>query len=120
MPPAPVVIVGGKAKGVSNAYVAAVLGRHAVTVGNRLRKLRREEGILYDVGVIQGIGTGKNGGVVRYFCRACGETYLELRPAADHAFYHVFPDGGGLIVPRRDWLAMHPESPLARSAERTS
>ena len=107
-------IVWGKAEKLSNAYIARTLGCDSETVGNFLKKLRREEGIVYDVGVVQRIGTGKYGRAVRYFCRVCGETYMELRPAADHTFYHVFPDGGGLIIPQkmaREWEAAKYERP---------
>ncbi len=92
-------IVLGKAWKLSNVYIASVLDCHPDTVANFLKKLRHEEGIIYDIGVVQRIGTGRGGKAIRYFCRVCGATYLELRPAADHAFYHVFPDGGGLLVP---------------------
>ncbi len=113
-------IVWGKAEKLSNARIARRLGCDSETVGNFLKKLRRDEGILYDCGVVQRIGTGKYGKAVRYFCRVCGATNMELRPVADHAVLQVFPDGGGLIVPSREWLIRHPESPLARYAESSS
>ncbi len=98
-------IVWGLEKGFSRAYIATVMGCHPRTIHDWLEKLRREEGILLDVGVVERIMTGKNGRAVRYFCRVCGATYRDIKPAADHAFYHVFPDGGGLIVPMTHEIA---------------
>lgn len=91
-----------------------MLGCHEDTVVYFLNKLRRDQGILWDCGFVERIETGRNRKAIRYFCRMCGDTYREPMPAGHHAFRHVFPDGGWLIVQSRDWLDKHPESPLAR------
>ena len=113
-------ILWARSEGFSLRHIAGELGCHRDTVTKFLRKLRRDQGVLYKCGVLERIEAGRNARAIRYFCRFCGATYREPRRAVERTFYHVFPDGGGVVVPSREWLARHPESPLARYAERTS
>ncbi len=113
-------ILWARAEGFSLRHIAGELGCHRDTITKFLRKVRRDQGVLYECGVLERIEAGRNARAIRYFCRFCGATHREPLRAVDHTFYHILPDGGGVLVPSREWVARHPESPLARYGERSS
>ena len=90
-------ILWAKSEGFLNQDIAGRVGCEVHTVTRLLKSLRKDTILLYQTGFLVRIEAGRMGKSIRYFCRFCGATYREPRRANDHAFYHVFPDGGGLL-----------------------
>lgn len=90
-------ILWATSEGFSPQDIASRIGCSRRTVARLLKSLLKDTILLYHSGFLVRIEAGRTGKSIRYFCRFCGATYREPRRANDHAFYHVFPDGGGLL-----------------------
>jgi hypothetical protein len=90
-------ILWARSEGFSNQDIASRIGCDVHTVARLFKSFLKDTILLYQTGFLVRIEAGRTGKSIRYFCRMCGATYRDPKPAHCHAFYQVFPDGGGLL-----------------------
>jgi hypothetical protein len=87
-------VLWARTQGYSFRQIAADLNRPLWDVSRLPRKAENDPGIFLDCGFVQRVNAGWRQDD-KLFCRLCGEVGTVPGVIADHAWAHLFKDGGG-------------------------